>query len=414
MPHALAQFRFASAISDEAYTRTALEEVLEQLQSRFSGRADLLLLFITPHHIEGLGAIHEVLTRVFEPRCELGMTTEGVIGIGREIESSPGLSVLVGTMPGAELRSFALESEDWDRVLGDASVASAELGIEGRCPQAIVLMVDPFTTPVVRLLPSTSHWFAPQIPMLLGGVASGTRTAGGNRLLCNGRITRSGAVGLALGKGIHVQPTISQGCRPIGSPVVITKTMPQKRHIVMELGGQNALGHIQDMVHNLSETDQALVQSNGLLVGCVIDEYKRRFGRGDFLIRGIIAVDQDTGCIAIGDPDLRVGQTIQFQLRDAETAIEDFALMLEAQKLYAPVHEGQGGAILFSCNGRGRRLYDRANVDAQLVRDALGPVPLAGCFAAGEFGPIAGRNCVHGHTASLVVLRPPETTEPGN
>lgn len=401
-------FRFASAISDEAYTRPALEDVLEQLQARFDGRADVMMLFITPHHIEGLGAIHEALTRAFDPRCELGLTTEGVIGVGREIESAPGLSVLVGSMPGAELRSFALEPDDWDRMLADDAAAASELSLGGQPPQALMLMADPFTTPVVRVLPAIPQWFPHRTPMLLGGVASGTRTAGGNRLLCNGRIARGGAVGLALGQGVHVQPTVSQGCRPIGSPVVITKTMPEKRHIVMELGGRNALGHIHEVVHSLSENDQALVQANGLLVGCVIDEYKRRFGRGDFLIRGIIGVDQDAGYIAIGDPDLRVGQTIQFQLRDAATAEQDFALMLEAQKLYDPVSDGRGGAILFSCNGRGRRLYDRPHVDAQLVHDAIGPAPLTGCFAAGEFGPISGRNCVHGHTASLVVLRPPE------
>lgn len=406
-----ARFAFASAISGEAHTRPAIDEVLGQLRHRFTGKADIMLTFITPHHIEGLGAIHEALTRAFEPRCELGLTAEGVVGVRREIESQPGLSVLVGSMPGAELKAFAIEPDDFGELLGGDEhddTPRQMLGFGGGSPQAMILMADPFTTPIIQLMPAIDRWFPGST--LVGGVASGTRTAGGNRLLCNGRISRGGVVGLAIGGGVHVQPTVSQGCRPIGSPVVITKTQPKKNHVVLELGGQNPLRLIHDIVHGLGEDDQHLVQTNGLLVGCVIDEYKRRFGRGDFLIRGIISVDQEAGHIAIGDPHLRVGQTIQFQLRDAQTAEQDFTLLLEAQKLHAPVEDGSGGAILFTCNGRGTRLFDHPHADADLVHQALGDVPLAGCFAAGEFGPVAGRNFVHGHTASLVVLRPEETT----
>ncbi len=399
-------FRFASALTGQAYTRPAIEHVINQLRERFSGKADLMLIFATPHHLEGLGAIHEALTREFEPRCELGVTAEGVIGVRHEIESQPGLSVLVGSMPGAQLRSFAFEPDDFNWLFSDAEAPMQTLGHDGLPPRAVMLMADPFTTPIIKILPAFEQWFPGAGTALVGGVASGTRTAGGNRLLCNGRISRAGAVGLAIGSGVHVQPTVSQGCRPIGAPMVITKTMPDKSHVVLELGGKNPLGTIHELVHGLAESDQELVQSNGLLVGCVIDEYKRRFGRGDFLIRGIIGVDQEAGHIAIGDPHLRVGQTIQFQLRDAKTAKEDFALLLEAQKLHGDVSDGGGGALLFTCNGRGTRLFDHPHADATLVHDALGDVPLAGCFAAGEFGPVAGHNHVHGHTASLVVLRP--------
>jgi small ligand-binding sensory domain FIST len=404
--HVTPTFHFASAVSGHAHTRAAIDEVVGRLSEQFASPADLMLVFVTPHHIEGLGAIHEALTRRFEPRCELGVTAEGVLGIRREIESEPGLSVLVGSMPGAELRAFAMEADDFAGLLDDNDAALAALGHHGQPPRAVMLMADPFTTPIIKLLPALDLWFPGSGSMLVGGVASGTRTAGGNRLLCNGRIARGGAVGLSIGAGVHVQPTVSQGCRPIGSPLVITKTMPDKSHVVLELGGKNPLGMIHELVHELEEDDQELVQTNGLLVGCVIDEYKRRFGRGDFLIRGIIGVDQDAGHIAIGDPHLRVGQTIQFQLRDAKTAEEDFALLLEAQKLHGDVSDGSGGAILFTCNGRGQRLFDHPHADANLVHDALGNVPLAGCFAAGEFGPIRGHNHVHGHTASLVVLRP--------
>lgn len=401
-----ARFAFASALSDEPRTRPALDDVMDQLQRKLPGGADLVMIFATPHHLEGLGLIHERLTRVLEPRCELGVTAEGVIGVGREIESEPGLSVLAGSMPQAELRAFALEPGDLRRMLEADQPPRQAIGLGAREPQAILLFADPFSTPVIQLLPAMNRWFPRAI--VSGGVVSGTRTAGGNRLLCNGRIERAGLIGLTLGAGATVTTTVSQGCRPIGSPLVITKTRPDRSHVVVELGGRNPLGTIHDLVHSLGEDDQQLVQTNGLLVGCVIDEYKPRFGRGDFVIRGIIGVDQEQGHIAIGDPQLRVGQTIQFHVRDQKTAEEDFAFLLEAQKLYDPVADGSGGALLFTCNGRGSRLFEQPSTDARLVQAALGDAPLAGFFAAGEFGPVGGRNHLHGHTASLVVLRPPD------
>jgi small ligand-binding sensory domain FIST len=260
-----------------------------------------------------------------------------------------------------------------------------------------MLLADPFSTPMVQTLPAIAAAF-PGVP-LFGGMASGSRAPGGNRLLLDGKISRDGAIGVAFGGGLRIDCTVSQGCRPIGKPMVITKS---KRHVVQELAGRRALDVLQEMAGGLSEEDRALVETKGLLVGRVINEYKPRFGRGDFLIRSLVDADQDAGYIVIGDPQTRVGQTIQFHVRDRRTAEEDFQLLLEAQKL----HAGPAGALLFSCNGRGSRLFERPDADASMIHDALGDLPLAGFFAAGEIGPIGNENFVHGHTASLAVFRP--------
>ena len=138
------------------------------------------------------------------------------------------------------------------------------------------------------------------------------------------------------------------------------------------------------------------------MVGRVINEYKDRFGRGDFLIRNIVGIDPKARYLAISDPQTRAGQTIQFHVRDDKTAIEDFQMLLEAQNLHGPA----AGALLFSCNGRGTRLFSNPNTDATIIHDALGNIPLAGFFCAGEIGPVAGQNFLHSHTASLAVFRP--------
>ena len=63
-------------------------------------------------------------------------------------------------------------------------------------------------------------------------------------------------------------------------------------------------------------------------------------------------------------------------------------------------------AASFTCNGRGENLFGRAGHDAELVHDLTGSRATAGMFCAGEFGPVAGANHVHGFTASSLLFAP--------
>ena len=332
----------------------------------------------------------------------MGCTTQGVVGVQQELEEGPALSVLAGVLPGATLTPFRADRPDWSELL--ASPTHLRETLQGATPdepaRAVLLLADPFTTPLVKLLPALDEAL-PGAPVV-GGLASAGSEEGENRLLLDDAILTEGAVGVTLAGDVDVQTTVSQGCRPIGAPMVITRA---KRHIVQELGGTNALQAIQEMVQELDEEDQQLVHDNGLLVGRVVNEYKQRFGRGDFVVRGLIGVDQEQGYIAIGDPQVRTGQTIQFHVRDQKTACEDLAMMLDLQQVYGP----GAGALLFTCNGRGTNLFEEPDTDVNLIHSALGEMPLAGFFAAGEIGPLGSEptNFVHGHTASLIVFRNP-------
>ena len=150
------------------------------------------------------------------------------------------------------------------------------------------------------------------------------------------------------------------------------------------------------MINGLSPAEQKLLQ-HGLLIGRAISEYRDTFGRGDFLVRNIIGADQDTGSLSMGD-FLRVGQTVQFHVRDAATADEDLSAMLDG--VAAPA-----GVLLFSCNGRGSNLFQTPDHDVRVARDKMPGTPVSGFFAAGEIGPVGGKNFVHGHTASLALFR---------
>jgi small ligand-binding sensory domain FIST len=416
MPQTSTGLRFASALSTEPDTAAAMDEVIATLTSALGGPADLVVVFATPHHAEGFGLIDELLGATLSPHVVMGVTAEGVIGVRHEVEGGPGLSVLAASLPGAMLQPFTLGGTDPQEGVSHAGALRAAVtgdAMAGAEPKAVLLFGDPFSSPMNNLLPGFGEAF-PGTPVL-GGMASAARQPDGNRLLLEGRVRTRGAIGLALAGDIDVQTTVSQGCRPIGKPYVITKS---KRHIVMELGGVRAFDALQQMAAALGDEDRLLIQQNGLMVGRVINEYKDRFGRGDFLIRGLLGVDPQQGYFAIADPQVRVGQTIQFHVRDQKTAQEDFSLLLEAQKLHTPGSDaggegasggggtsGGGGALLFSCNGRGTRLFSHKHADANMIHHALGDIPLAGFFAAGEIGPVGDQNFLHGHTASLVVIR---------
>jgi small ligand-binding sensory domain FIST len=138
-----------------------------------------------------------------------------------------------------------------------------------------------------------------------------------------------------------------------------------------------------------------------LFLGIAMNEYQERFERGDFLIANVLGADQRTGAVAIGNT-VRTGQTVQFHLRDAAAADEDLVQLLardKAQRVRPPA-----AGLLFSCNGRGTRMFPEPNHDAAAVQRLLGPLPLAGIFAQGELGPVGGRNYIHGFTASLALF----------
>jgi small ligand-binding sensory domain FIST len=199
-----------------------------------------------------------------------------------------------------------------------------------------------------------------------------------------------GTSGVAISGGVAVRTIVSQGCRPTGRSFVVTRA---EGNVIQELAGQPALRRFEEVMHHADPRDRRLVR-DGLFVGIVIDEYKEEFERGDFLIRPVLGADPRTGALAVGDY-VEVGRTVRFQVRDAESADEDLRTML------AGVRDRPAGALLFTCNGRGSRLFGVPDHDVSAIRDALPALPVAGFFCNGEIGPVGGRNFLHGFTASV-------------
>ncbi|MBL8747454.1 MAG: FIST C-terminal domain-containing protein [Phycisphaerae bacterium] len=385
----------------------AAEQACEQAAAFVKpGEADLVLIFAAGAHAGELDDIAQVIRSTLEPGTLVGVSAEGIIANDAELERQPAVAVFAASLPGTSLHPFSyrdlphVKDDDSESLREAARVAGARRDL-----RATLFFADPFSVPAAAAVSVLSNTRSvveglKRAPVI-GGMASGASKPGGNTLVLNEQVMRAGGVGVAIRGDIAVDALVSQGCRPIGKPLVVTGA---QRNIIKSLGGVKAMDALREIIGELEAEDRDLL-TNGVFVGRVIDEYKSRFGRGDFLIRGVLGVDNSSGSIAVGDL-VRTGQTIQFHLRDAKTATEDLELLLASQQLQTP----PVGGLLFTCNGRGARLFGDANHDAARVSRTLGtdperPMPLAGFFAAGEIGPIGESSFLHGHTASLALFR---------
>lgn len=384
---------FAAALSTAPQTAQALNEVCSQIQ--LDAPPDLAMAFFSPHHAGEADAVASTLQERLSPRCLLGCVGESIVGNEREIEAEPALSLWVGrwSRP-VELDPFHLTLE---RTPDGPSLMGWPDSLVGADPDrsVVLLLGDPFTFPVNEFLQQLNEEHRGL--RVVGGMASGTQGPGNCRLLLGGKVLDRGAAGVVLRGESLVRSIVSQGCRPIGRHMVITSGHD---NVITSLGGKPPLEQLEAMWPTLTPDEQALFQK-GLHVGMVMNEYQGEFRRGDFLVRNVIGLERQSGAMAVTDR-IRVGQTVQFHVRDAETADEDLRALLQADRTAHPAKPT--GALLFTCNGRGTRLFPQPDHDATAVRSEAGPVPIAGFFAQGELGPVGGQNFIHGFTASVVLF----------
>jgi small ligand-binding sensory domain FIST len=388
--------KFSAAISLAESGEGAADELLVGIAGWAEGPADLVALFFTAQLQPEVAQLAAVVRERLRPRVLIGCSCESIIGVDREVEGRAGASLLVGSLPGVTLQPFHIAAAEWRALLADDERLQQRVGT-GEEHRAQIVIGDPFTTPTDALLQSLDRLF-PALPTL-GGMASAAMQPGRNALLLNDETFTEGAVGVGIGGALRVDAIVSQGCRPVGSPMVITRA---HENVIEELGRRSALEAAEEMLRQLPPDDLALLRENGYFVGLVINEYQGAFARGDFLIRNLLGADRETGALAVGG-HVRPGQTIQFHARDAAAADEDLRLLL------LPQHQAPSppaGGLIFTCNGRGRRMFEQPNHDVAAILDALPATPLAGFFAAGELGPVGDRSFSHGHTASIALFRP--------
>jgi small ligand-binding sensory domain FIST len=381
---------FAAGLSEHPVPSQAVGEavgqVLEQLGEE---HPDLVVVFASGHHTGAFDDIGASIRSLLFPVALIGCSADAVIGGTKEVEDGPALAIFAARLPASILTTTHLQvvsTPDGPAVSGwpDADVGS----------DTLLLLADPFSFPTDAFLARAND----DLPGLrvIGGLASSARGRGGNRLLLDGHVTTEGAVGVFVDGGVDVATVVSQGCRPIGQPFVVTRA---EQNVIYELGGQPALQRLRETALAATDDERDMIH-RGLHVGIVVDEHKLDFAAGDFLVRNVMGGDESTGAIAVGDL-VEVGQTVQFHVRDADSADADLHELLEL----AADEGGADAALLFTCTGRGRHLFGEDDHDARLLGETLGPLPVAGFFCAGEIGPVGPRNFMHGFTASLALFR---------
>ena len=367
----------------------ARQAVSSALAPLASATPDLACVFVSGGTPESTEAALLHAAELSGARTTVGCGAHGVMAAGRGIEATGGVSVWVAVLPSVSVRAFHLE------VLRNGD-AVAVLGMPQRRDDDVVgvLLADPWSFPADGFVESAEA--PPGHLPLVGGLASNAGGPGATRLLVDGRVRDRGAVGVVLGGDLAVHTIVSQGCRPIGLPMTVTASYEDA---LVELAGRPAFEQAKAAIRSLPDSEQVRAV-RGLTLGVAVDEYAEI--HTEFDVHEIAAADHVSGSISVG-VDVPVGTTVQFLLRDAHAAHSDLAGVLGTFRRSIPM-EGLAGALVFSCNSRGRSMFPTPDHDVTAVRGGLGLENVAGFFTAGEIGPLGGRNRVHGHAATVLAF----------
>ena len=383
--------RFLSILAQGPDTESVAAELVEQGAQM---QADLAVLFATHHYGPEFGALLGAIHSGLDVRNLIGCTAESIVGPDCEIESQPAAVLFLASMPDVQIMPFLLDQEDLEK-FENTSECIDHLGIDPESDPSFVVLSDPFTFDVLTGLKYLDQAF-PLRPKV-GGLASGADKPGQNRLFMNEQELRQGLVGVALSGPIQIDTVVSQGCRPIGQRFIVTKA---RDNIIEELDGRSPYDMLNQVFMDAPSEDQELMQS-GLHVGVQVGQQHNGERQRDFLIHNLIGIYEDTH-LAVSHLVL-VGQSVQFHIRDAKTADADMqTLLLEKsnQLTTAPT-----GGLLFTCNGRGRRMFGQPNHDIALINKTFRSCQVAGFFAQGEIGPLGQETHVHGLTSSLILFQ---------
>jgi len=357
------------------------------------GPVDLVVAFFTRRLAAEPEVLAATLRDTLRPGCLIGCSAGSVIASDRELEGSPALSVIAARLPDVDVKPFILGGPGWGDAMEDPEeFARHTPGAAGT--ELVMLLGDPFSLDMERVL----HAFNRHAPGLrvVGGMASAGTRPSSNTLILNDWVAHEGGVAVALRGALRADVVVSQGCRPVGPALEVTRV---EQNVIFELDGQPALERAEQVLQGLPQEEREYLRQ-GLYVGRPAKGGAT--GRGDYLIRNLLGADRDRGAIAVGDR-IAERERVRLHVRDANTAREELEMLLSPQVVDTKAQ----AALLFSCNGRGRAFFGEPHRDVTSLQEALGGgVPVAGFFCAGEIGPVAERNYVHGHTASIAIFRP--------
>lgn len=389
----------------------------------YASSPSLALLYITDHYAKDAEAILEHLG------AELPLVTDwsGTVGLGIvsnnvEYWDEPAMAVMLLELPSDQYRVFS-------------GVAPLGIGFEA---QTALVHADGHTADLGELIAEMAG--RTEADYVFGGLASSRRRSLQFAIGGDGNISGHGGAsgvfegglsGVAFGRGVTLVSRVTQGCAPVSKSRVVTAA---DRNLVLELDGEPALDVLlDDLAVSLERPEEAIDAVRSTLVGLVsADAVKQRPGTqgavrstgnfgDDVTVRHIIGLDPTRRGIAIAD-NLEVGAELAFCRRNVQAARADLmricaeireelepqeislevAHALQDSELEAAPHPARriAGAVYVSCSGRGGPHFGGDSAELQIVRRALGDVPLVGFFADGEIA----RSHLYGYTGVLTVF----------
>jgi small ligand-binding sensory domain FIST len=384
-PHAVSQL-FAGTYSEREIIALA-----EKLRTELGGNAALGFVFTTP---EWRGQLEDTLELIRlharVPRL-VGCSGSGVIGTKTELERRPGLSVLLLSIPENSFQIFTISESELEGG-SDPEFWQEFTGLRPNDVNGWIVLANPAFREIEKWLESWNNSF-PGKP-IVGGLASASESE--DFLFRDSDVISAPIIAVSLSSPIAMEVLMSQGCRPIGDPSPITKA---EDNFILEIGNIPAYQTLEAAFLTVPAEERNAVRNN-LFLGLAASEYVDEFKRGDFLIRNILGADPQIGALAVGAYP-RIGQTVQFQIRDSKSAHQD---LVEGAKSIANRGVRPWANLLFSCAGRGQGLFGISSHDAVTLAESLGTSPLAGFFCNGEIGPIGTRSFLHGYSAAAAVL----------
>jgi small ligand-binding sensory domain FIST len=398
--------------------------VLAQLRAQmalpsYASSPTLALLYITDHYADEAQEILDHLS------AELPEVTDwaGTVGVGIassnvEYFDEPALAVMLCDVPAHQYRVFS----------GVAPLGiGAGMGFE---PFTALVHADSHTPDVAELISEMAGRTA--TGYLFGGVSSSRSRSVQFAVSGNGNIRGHGAAsgvfsgglsGVAFGEEVPLVSRVTQGCQPIAKQRLITAA---HGNVITELDGEPALDRLlKDADITLEEPEAAMSKLRATLVGLTAEGADPVAPTGSFgpdvLVRHIIGIDPGRRGVAIAE-HVSEGMRMAFCARNAQAARADLVRIcaeireeLEPQEMSmkvaaaladptegAPSLERRiAGAVYVSCAGRGGPHFGGPSAELQIVRRALGDVPLIGFFAGGEIA----RHHLYGYTGVLTVFR---------
>jgi len=372
---------FAAALSEHPLAAHATGEVVGRLLEALDGPPDVAVLVVSGGHVRQFAQIAAAVRSTLAPGALVGATSIGVLAGDREVTDHASIALWAGSGVGAT--AVRLEPG-----AGPEGPTLAGLPEDPPSSASVLVLLGGAAFPIEDALAVIAERFG-DLDVVGGLVSAGVRP-GDDQLVCDDRIVTTGAVGVLLDPPRPVSIVVSPGCRPIGTPLVVTRA---EGATIFELAGRPVLDRLDEVLLALDEHEQGVV-ADGLHLGRVIDEHRAEFGPGDFVMRPVIDVDRPGRSIVVAEP-IEVGATVQFQVRDAAAADQDLRARLAGK--------AGAGALVFAGSGRGMRLSGEADRDAELISVVVDRGAAAGAFCTAVVAS-SGSPAVDGASSAVVVL----------